>query len=199
MDVDVEVGVDYDNTTAWANLYPHGSTTAIHSFGPVTTNTEDGPTGPNPMGELTSVLLFQTTTAPYGYGVDLDDIVVSTGAPPATSFTWNADGVGDWATPNNWNFDNRAFSAPNPNIRANNPNHTAIFDNVISTPTTVVTNAAVTVNRIEFNNTTNGYVVAGHGSVNLASTTAMIPVAPTVSVMGTRSRQSLHWQITRFE
>ena len=110
------------------------------------------------------------------------------GVPPATTFTWNKDGVGDWAEQSNWSF---TGSSPLGGVRANNPNHTAIFGELISNPTTVATNAAVTVNRIELDNTTNGYVVSGHGSVNMAATTAAMAVDPTMSVLGTHQFQAI--------
>ena len=107
--------------------------------------------------------------------------------PPATTFTWTQDGVGDWSEQDNWTFDGTAPAG----VPANNPNHTAIFGDSITTSTTVVTNAAVTLNRIEFENTTNGYVVGGHGSVNMAATTAAQSVNPTMSVQGTHQFQGI--------
>ena len=73
MDVDVEVGLDYGTAEAWANVFAHGSLVPIHTFGPVSLNP-----AANFMGELTDLMLPQNTGAPFGYGVDLDDIVVST-------------------------------------------------------------------------------------------------------------------------
>jgi hypothetical protein len=83
--------------------------------------------------------------------------------PPATVFTWEADDDGNWANSASW-----SFSGPASQGVANDPSHTAIFGNAITTATTAVTNAGVTVNRIDFDNATNSYAVAGLGSVNLA-------------------------------
>jgi hypothetical protein len=109
--------------------------------------------------------------------------------PLATEFTWNTTNFGDWADTRNWNFS--TGTTPNPDIRANGPDHIAIFGNAISGPTTVSTHAVVTVNRIEFNNTTHSYAVAGLGSVNLAATTAPSPVSPFVSATGTHQFQAI--------
>ena len=109
--------------------------------------------------------------------------------PPATEFTWNTTNFGDWADSGNWTFS--TGGRPNPDVRANNSDHTAIFGDAISGPTNVSTHAAVTVNRIEFNNTTDSYAVAGLGSVNLAATTAPSPVSPFVSATGTHQFQAI--------
>ena len=106
---------------------------------------------------------------------------------PATDFTWNADNLGDWVGDNS--IVGTGWAVPI-GMRANNPNHRAVFGGLISTSTTVVTNAAVTLNRVEFANTTNGYIVAGHGSVNMAATTDATPEDPTMSVQATHRFQA---------
>ena len=109
--------------------------------------------------------------------------------PEATNFTWNKDRLGDWGQGINWTPDGITPSG----IRANNPNHTAIFpdDANITGLTNVSTNAPVTVNRIEFRNTSNGFVISGGGSVNLAATTdPNSPVSPTMLVQGTHQFQA---------
>jgi hypothetical protein len=110
-------------------------------------------------------------------------------AAPSTEFTWNTTNVGDWADKGNWTFS--TGSAPDPDIRANSPNHTAIFADAISGPTTVSNHAAVTVNRIEFNNTEHSYVVAGQGSVSLGATDTPCLSCPSVSVTGTHQFQTV--------
>ena len=72
--------------------------------------------------------------------------VVAGSVPPASVFTWQADDVGNWADASSW-----SFQGPSSNGIANNANHTAIFGSATSTTTTAVTNANVTLNRIEFN------------------------------------------------
>ena len=89
-------------------------------------------------------------------------------APPATVFTWEPDDVGNWADASSWSFD-----GSQPSQIADNQEHTAIFGSAISTNTTAVTNVAVTLNRIEFDNGTHSYNIAGIGSVSLAESTAM--------------------------
>ena len=96
---------------------------------------------------------------------------------PDTTFTWNANDLGSWTKSWTWL----------PPGQPNNPNHTVVFADMatITGPTTVGTNTAVTVNRIEFTNTTHSFSVSGHGSVNLAATTdPNSPVNPFVSVAG---------------
>ena len=80
-----------------------------------------------------------------------------------------------------------------PDVRANNPNHTAIFpdDANITGTTNVSTNDDVTVNRIEFNNSTNNYLVSGGGSVNLGATTAGAPVNPSVHASGSHEFKTI--------
>ena len=96
-----------------------------------------------------------------------------------TEFTWVQDGVGDWNSTDNWN----------PRGTPGHPNHTVVFGEMISGPTTVVTNDPVTVNRIELNNATNTYVVAGFGSLNLTASTKTPPVDPFISVHGSHEFQ----------
>ena len=105
--------------------------------------------------------------------------------PPATVFTWEADDVGNWANSDSWSFAGAASQG------ANSPNHTAIFGGAISTDTTAVTNAHVTVNRIEFANSTQSYNIAGHGSVNLAAATnSSSSLNPTMTVLGNHEVQA---------
>ena len=106
--------------------------------------------------------------------------------PPTTRFIWATDGISEWAQPRNWHYDG---TPPAGGVRANGADHTAVFADAISVPTTVVTNAAITVNRIEFNNAANSYAVGGHGSVNLAAKTSNPPMNPSISVLGTHQFQ----------
>jgi hypothetical protein len=84
--------------------------------------------------------------------------------PPATDFTWTTSNIGDWADSDNWSFDSGFLVYDD---HANSPDHTAIFGSGISGPTTVSTQAAVSVNRVVFDNTGNSYAISGLGSVNL--------------------------------
>jgi len=100
---------------------------------------------------------------------------------PATVFTWNQSGLEDWANPDNWSKE-ASLGLPPGNLRANNADHTAIFpdDANITGTTNVSTNAAVTLNRIEFNNPTHSFVVSGAGSVTLSEDST--GASPTVVV-----------------
>ena len=107
--------------------------------------------------------------------------------PVATVFTWNQNDLGDWKTQSNW-----VATPPGPvsTDRANTPDHTVIFGDAATGPTTVVTNLPVTVNRIEFANSSNSYFIAGAGNVNLMPTTDTVPVDPSLSVQGVHRFQA---------
>ena len=113
-----------------------------------------------------------------------------TGIEP-TDFTWRASGSGLW-NDFNWNP-----SSPGPN----GFDETVSFAGAISAPSTVVVDTPVTVNRVEFDNATAGYILGGHGGVNLFATTdPNSPVSPTLEVQaGTHEFQtavSLHGATT---
>ena len=99
----------------------------------------------------------------------------------ATDFEWIQSGVGDWNIGNHWS----------PSQAPNSPSVTARFGTQVSSPTTVATNEAVTVNRIEFANTNHTFAIGGLGSVSMAGTTAQTPVDPTISVDGTHLFQAV--------
>jgi fibronectin-binding autotransporter adhesin len=90
---------------------------------------------------------------------------------------------GDWASSANWT----TGSGP-----PNDPDHTAIFADTINItgPTNVSTTAAVTVNRIQFSNTTHNFAISGLGSVNLSANTEPSSVNPSISVQGTHQFQA---------
>jgi hypothetical protein len=138
----------------------------------------------------------QDTWRQYGTRIYENAIltVAGDGDPPvaATQFEWNnVTGLGNWASADNWTPQAGSVFGSS----ADSPDHTAIFadgdfGDPISASTNVSTMAAVTANRIEFNNNTASYVISGLGSVNLASTTDPSPVTPTVSAMGTHEFQA---------
>ena len=105
------------------------------------------------------------------------------GQPAITDFTWTQDGLGDWASNTNWMPGTRP---------PDGPNHKAIFADTanITGPTNVSTAAPVTVNRIEFSNTTHSFLIGGFGSVNMSATTTPIPEDPSMSVQGTHQFQA---------
>ena len=101
--------------------------------------------------------------------------------PPATDFTWSASGTGIWTNDSSW--------TSNPDGHPNSPNHAATFGDLIDGPTAAVTHDPVTVNRIQFTNSTNSYAISGLGSVQLSATTAPSPVGPSMSVAGSHQFQ----------
>ena len=97
-----------------------------------------------------------------------------TGQSPAV-LQWNTSGTGSWGDPVNWD----PTGGPPDGQGA-----TAVFAETITTPTSVVTAEAVTLNRIEFNNSTHRYTLIGVGSVNLMADTTNGVTKPTVVVKG---------------
>jgi len=93
--------------------------------------------------------------------------------PGPTSFEWRTNDSGSWGTSTNWN---PTGGPPNTN------EDTAVFGEMIIQPTTVTTNVPITVNRIDFNNATNSYAIAGLGSLNLEATSG--GVDPQINVSG---------------
>jgi len=82
---------------------------------------------------------------------------------PGPFFEWTENNLGSWTTNANWD------SVGHPN----SSKQTARFGNNVNItgPTTAVVSSAVTVKRIEFENATHSYAVAGLGSVNLSADT----------------------------
>jgi len=97
-------------------------------------------------------------------------------------YEWQGDGVGEWSVAANWDL-GQGFP--------NHPNHTARFAGAIGRPTTVVTNDPVSVNRIDFDNTSNSYAVGGLGNVNLMANTAPTPLSPAIFVQGAHQFQAI--------
>jgi hypothetical protein len=91
---------------------------------------------------------------------------------------WFTSGVGDWNGPGNWTMGGPAGTAE----------QTAVFGSLVAGPMLVGVNSPVTVNGIEFNNSANGYVIAGHESVNLQASSASQD--PSIKVDGTHEFQA---------
>ena len=92
--------------------------------------------------------------------------------PVATVFHWNHDGLGSW-TGGNW--------TPQDGVVANKPdanNATAVLGGAISAPRTVAVQADITVKTVQFDSS-QSYVVAGGGSVNLDANTGNASIAVT--------------------
>ena len=91
---------------------------------------------------------------------------------------WLTSGVGDWNGSGNWTLGGPAGTAE----------QTALFGGLVAGPTLVGVNSPVTINGIEFNNSANGYVIAGHESVNLKASAASQD--PSITVDGTHEFQA---------
>jgi hypothetical protein len=92
--------------------------------------------------------------------------------PLPTDFNWTQNDLGSWTSSGSWD----------PQIVPNSADHTVTFGGVATTATTAVVNTNVTVNKITFGSAQQ-YVVGGAGSVNLAATTDVTPVDPTIEVL----------------
>lgn len=143
---------------------------------------DDTAAGIEPMtGRLSDVAIFDVA-------LDLNQITTimqngageGSGAPP-TNFEWRTNnGLGDWNSTSNWTFS----GGPNSN------EHTAVLGGMTSQTTTVVTNSDVTLNSIQFDSS-NQYIVAGGGNLNLAANSAGAAGLPTINVVqGTHEFQA---------
>ena len=94
---------------------------------------------------------------------------------PSDVLEWRLNDAGSWADSGNWT----PGGGP-PGLTT----QTARFGTHanITGPTTAVTNSAVTVNRVEFENATHNYAVAGLGSVNLLTNTTTA-ASPSIGVL----------------
>ena len=101
-----------------------------------------------PGGEVWDVIGVATLDQTVSYEISFEPIL-----------QWAVDGLGDWNSDASWIG---AGSTPDSNAEF------AVFGSVITAPHTVLTDAAVTVKGITFDNA-NTYVIAGAGSVTLAS------------------------------
>jgi hypothetical protein len=102
-------------------------------------------------------------------------------------YDWRGDGLGDWNLATNWL---PSSGPPGSASSAHNANHTVVFGDAITGPTTVSVNEDVTLNHIEFDNTMHSYAVSGLASVNLVSSTEEPTADPTINVTGTHQFQA---------
>ncbi len=96
-----------------------------------------------------------------------------TGPPAGSSFLWTATGAGDWNGTTNWN----------PNGTPNSVDAVANFRDAIQAPSNVTLQGNRTVNRIEFDNATNGYTVDAAGAFTLTLSQSSAPADPTLEVV----------------
>ncbi len=118
-------------------------------------------------GKVTRHHMPRTGGIEFGLGTPVED---------ATSFEWSANEGGIWKNAKNWGSNTGASEFPS------SGEDTALFGNheKIVVPTTVVVSDPVAINRIEFNNATNAYAIAGTGNLSLAANSA--GSLPSVSV-----------------
>ena len=100
-------------------------------------------------------------------------------APPTSSF-WEAVTGGFWTDSANWDS---LGGVPN------SADRTAVFGNSIQADATVAFDSPLTINRVEFDNQSNSYAIAGFSTLNLAPTTDAIPINPSVDVNGNHAFQ----------
>jgi hypothetical protein len=103
-------------------------------------------------------LVFSQAVQQYS-SMKVSHIQTYTAGPPPTKLTWNVDSLGDWSDSSSWDPSSGTPSAAN---------HTAVFGNLTSGPTTATLTDDVTVNRIEFNHV-HPYAISGLFTVNLAT------------------------------
>ena len=120
-----------------------------------------------------------------------DRVVVNIGdgtglGQPTRDFTWNVNSFGKWTTANNWNPTGGPPGDPNATSPAN---HSAIFGSKILSNTTIITETAVSVRAITFDNSIT-YNIAGTGSVNLNAATDTSLPTEIVVVQGTHQFQA---------
>ena len=99
------------------------------------------------------------------------DNVLLTDSTPNLVNRWRNDTSGDWNRGSNWN----TLSSPN------SAEESAVFGSAIGATQTVFTNAAVTVNDMQFNNA-NSYIVSGGGTITLADGANVALPAPGITV-----------------
>ena len=126
---------------------------------------------------------FRLTGRSYTAASHWDDASagLAVAGPSPTDFEWKTDILGNWDANTNWT----PGSGP-----PNSPNHTAMFGEMISELTLVNVRSPVTVNRIQFSNATNRYIIGGGASVNLEATTDPNMVDPSMTVLGTHEFQA---------
>ena len=129
-------------------------------------------------------------TSNYGSGccAVIEEVRFNIGeGEPQSDFTWNIDSFGDWTNANNW--DPPGGGPPGDPGEVSFANHTATFGSVITSTRTVVTDTAVSVRAITFDDD-NTYVIAGGGSVNLIAASGAGLSTSITGVQGTHQFQA---------
>ena len=136
--------------------------------------------GPPDLSDIDAwtVELYGLSGAPFNVYLENFVAVPEQVPPQPTSYTWSTNDSGDWNSNSVRTPYGIGFFSPN------SPDDTVVFGSAIQSTQTMFTNTAVTVNRIEFDDSTHSYFISGGGSVNLVSTTTQTPVTPTISVIG---------------
>lgn len=161
-------------------IEPGGDTTRNHVFPNISFIGDERlvPDNPGPNMTFGELITYQATGDP-GNVMDPADRTTIEGylktkwgvVPPDQSTpVWSEDGIGRWTDTSNWSTSGAPVTA----------DHSAIFSDAISAPTSVIVDTEVTVNSVTFDHTIS-YVVAGAGSVNLAASSDSTLPAITVA------------------
>jgi len=165
------------------NLYLDGETAT-----PLLTASANANSNSTNNGKMT--MFFESPGVDPGFARRLHRLAAGDGnvfagppGPEPRTFTWKLTGSGDWNQRSNWDPRGAPSIAPN-------GNHDAIFADTTLAGSTVFTDTAVSVRRIDFDHDQT-YVLAGFGSVNLASGTDSAGDVPPVvnTLQGTHEFQ----------
>ena len=132
----------------------------------------------NDISISTSGIAFANGTAWWD-----DTSVMTNSISLPTEFEWKTNGLGDWGNNSNWLPSGAPGANPDGALDA-----TVIFGSQISNSTLVNLSNPVTVNQIQFDNVTNGYIIAGRESVNLVVNS--LAEDPSISVQGAHEFQA---------
>ena len=128
-----------------------------------------------------------TNEGVYWDNIKLETIWSPVWVAPPVDFTWNIDSFGEWTTHDNWT---PSGGPPGDVGRARYANHTATFGSAITSDRTVITETAVSVRAITFDNS-NTYSIAGNGSVNLIAATVTELSTAISTLQGTHQFQAV--------
>ena len=162
-------------------------TSAEEPFGgPTRVETQFESPGPSAQVSLRIATIPDTSDGTGGPGsmvgqdeVPLNGFVLEfVGSGDTSRPEWLNSGVEDWNESGNW-----TLGGP-----AGTNDQTAVFGDNIAGPTLIGVNSPVTVNGVELKNSLNSYVIGGHSSVNLKTSSSSQD--PSITVEGTHEFQA---------